>query len=87
MCQAIGNPPGRCTKADADEGSGVPTGIADRVKRTFGGSRLDIILFGHSHVPCNRVLDETLLLNPGRASDSYAVLTVDETVQAEIATV
>lgn len=65
-------------------GSGAPTGIADRVKRMFEGGTLDIIVFGHSHTPCNRMLGGTLMLNPGRASDSYAVLTIEKTVQAEI---
>lgn len=65
-------------------GSGAPTGIADRVKRMFEGKTMDIILFGHSHTPCNRMLGDTLMLNPGRASNSYAVLTIDKTVQVEI---
>lgn len=65
-------------------GSGAPIGIANRVKQIFEERHLDIILFGHSHESCNRLLGETLMLNPGRASNSYAVLTINETVQAEV---
>ncbi len=51
----------------------------------------DVIVFGHSHQPYNRVHRGVLLLNPGSATDrrrephcSVALLTLGETAQAEI---
>ena len=63
-------------------GWGPPWGIADRVRRLFAGA--DIIIFGHSHVPWNEFVEETLLLNPGSGRHSYALLTIDEKVRAEL---
>jgi len=63
-------------------GWGAPWGIADRVKGMFGD--VDIIVFGHSHQPCNQYIGGSLLFNPGRASDSFGLLTIDDEVRAEI---
>ena len=63
-------------------GWGAPWGIADRVKEMFGD--VDIIIFGHSHQTCNQHIGGSLLFNPGRASDSFGLLTIDDEVRAEI---
>ncbi len=63
-------------------GWGAPWGIADRVREMFGD--VDIIVFGHSHQPCNEYIGGSLLFNPGRASDSFGLLTIDDEVTAEI---
>ncbi len=63
-------------------GWGVPWGLAERVQKTFPGA--DIIIFGHSHEPTNRLIGDTLLFNPGRARDSFGVITIGDTVQADI---
>jgi len=63
-------------------GSGGPWGIANRVRELF--SSPDIIIFGHSHEPYNHYLKESLLFNPGRARDSYGLLTIDDEIKAEI---
>jgi putative phosphoesterase len=63
-------------------GWGAPWGIADRVREKF--SDVDIIIFGHSHQTCNQYIGGSLLFNPGRASDSFGLLTIDDEVRAEI---
>lgn len=63
-------------------GSGGPWGIAERVRELFDGA--DVIIFGHSHEPCNQYLRGTLLFNPGQARSSFGLLTIDGDIKAEI---
>jgi putative phosphoesterase len=63
-------------------GTGGPRGIAERVRKLFPDAH--IIIFGHSHEPCNRYLHGTLLFNPGPARNSFGLITIDGGVKAEI---
>jgi len=63
-------------------GSGGHWGIADRMREMFDD--VDIIIYGHSHEPCNRYIGETLLFNPGRGRDSFGLITIDDEIRAEI---
>lgn len=63
-------------------GSGGPWMIAQRVKKLFKG--VDAIVFGHSHEALNDVIDGTLLFNPGKASQSYGILEVGESIKGRI---
>jgi len=63
-------------------GWGSPYGIEDRVAKLF--SDVDIIIFGHSHQPVNRVIQGTLFFNPGQARNSFGILTIGEGVEGEI---
>lgn len=63
-------------------GSGGPWGISDRVRQMF--SDVDVIIYGHSHQACNQYIRGSLLFNPGRARDSFGLLTIDEEIKAEI---
>ncbi len=63
-------------------GSGEPLGIASRIRELF--SDVDLIIYGHSHVPYNQYLQGSLLFNPGRAMESFGLLTIDEKIKAEI---
>lgn len=63
-------------------GSGAPLGIAERVKKQF--TEVDIIIFGHSHEPCNRDIQGVLLFNPGQARNSFGLLTIDDGIKARI---
>ncbi|MFP4640810.1 MAG: metallophosphoesterase family protein [Dehalococcoidia bacterium] len=63
-------------------GSGGPYDLHERVRQMFDD--VDIIIFGHSHMPFNEVLDGCLLFNPGRAMKSYGILTIEEEVKSEI---
>jgi len=72
-------------------GSGPAGHIMDRVKKAFT-EKLDIIIFGHSHVPCNEVQDGTLYFNPGSATDristkycSFGIIEItDGNIRSEI---
>lgn len=65
-------------------GSGSPFRLGERVYREFE-ERCDVLIFGHSHVPYNRKIKDTLLFNPGSLSGNmmppfaatYGVLTID----------
>ena len=63
-------------------GSGAPWGITNRVRDAFHDA--DIIIFGHSHQACNRLLRGSLLFNPGRARDSFGILEIGDEIKAEI---
>jgi putative phosphoesterase len=63
-------------------GTGGPIGITERVLNLFAD--VDVIIFGHSHEPCNRFIRGTLLLNPGQARTSFGLLYVDDRIRAEI---
>jgi len=67
-------------------GSGAPMGIAMRVRQMFPEDP-DLIIFGHSHVPFNEIVNETHMVNPGPASRSYAVITINDGIHAKIVTV
>jgi putative phosphoesterase len=63
-------------------GWGAPGGIDDRVGGMF--KDVDIIIYGHSHHPQNELKRGVLFFNPGRARDSFGVLTIAEEVSGEI---
>jgi uncharacterized protein len=63
-------------------GWGAPWGIEDRVRRMF--ERLDVIVYGHSHVPHSKVIDGTLFFNPGRGQKCYGLLTINDRIETEI---
>ncbi len=63
-------------------GSGGPLGITERVQALF--TDVDVIIFGHSHEPCNRYLRGTLLFNPGQARSSFGLITIDDRIKAGI---
>ena len=63
-------------------GSGGPWGIAERVRLLFG--EVDVIIFGHSHLSFNEYIRGTLMFNPGRARDSFGIVTVEKEIKAEI---
>ena len=69
-------------KVGLTHGSGVPWGLAGRVKEMFPDA--DIIIFGHSHEPTKQFIGGTLLFNPGRARNSFGLLTIGEEIKAEI---
>ncbi len=63
-------------------GSGGPWGIAERVRPLFGD--IDIIILGQSHLTFNEYIRGTLMFNPGRARDSYGIVTIEKEIKAEI---
>jgi putative phosphoesterase len=66
-----------------DEGFGANT--PERARRSFGRDEVDVVLFGHSHMPLVRRLDDgRWLVNPGSPTDkrsqsrySFALIDID----------
>jgi len=71
-------------KIGITHGSGSPWGIEERVREVFKSDRIDILIYGHSHKSQNKVIGDILFLNPGKATDSFGILTIDEDVKVEI---
>lgn len=69
-------------KIGLTHGSGGPWGIAERMRDLFHDE--DIIIFGHSHVSYHQHLRGSLMFNPGRARDSFGLLTIGDEVKAEV---
>jgi len=65
-------------------GSGSPWRIEQRIRKMFESDRLDVIVYGHSHRAQNKVIDGILFFNPGKATDSFGILTVDGGAKGEI---
>ena len=65
-------------------GSGSPRGIEERVRKMFESDRIDIIVYGHSHQSQNKVINDIFFFNPGKASDSFGILTIDGEAKGEI---
>lgn len=57
------------TKIGLIHGYGAPSSVFRNVKNEFAGENVDMIVFGHSHQPCNRVIDGVLMFNPGSPTD------------------
>jgi len=69
-------------KIGITHGWGSPWRIEHRVRKLF--DQVDIIIYGHSHQSQNRVIDNTLFFNPGKAANSFGILTIEEDVRGEI---
>jgi putative phosphoesterase len=65
-------------------GSGSPWGIEERVRKVFESDRIDILVYGHSHQSQNKVIKDILFLNPGKATDSFGILTIGAGIKGEI---
>jgi putative phosphoesterase len=63
-------------------GWGAPDGIDERVGGMF--EDVDIIIYGHSHYPQNELKRGVLFFNPGRAKNSFGILTIGREVSGEI---
>jgi hypothetical protein len=72
-------------------GAGHPDHLLDCVKQEFKNKKVDVIVFGHSHIPMNEKIDGILFFNPGSATDtvfapyrSYGVLETGDTIKGRI---
>lgn len=78
-------------------GWGPSEGLANKVRQEFDGAEgpVDIIIFGHSHRPCDEIIRGVRMLNPGALSGnlssdsgSWGILTIcDGSAQWEIVAV
>lgn len=71
-----------------DRGKGRTT--PERARNAFSDEAVDLIVFGHSHIPYDAILDGVSLFNPGSPTDkrrqpqfSYGILTIDEQMHLE----
>lgn len=65
-------------------GEGSPKTVLNSVKDKFKGKGVDILIFGHSHVPLNEKQNGILYFNPGSPNDlitapycSYGIIEID----------
>jgi putative phosphoesterase len=65
-------------------GSGSPWGIEERVRKMFESDQIEIIVYGHSHQSQNTVINNILFFNPGKAIESFGILTIDGEAKGEI---
>ena len=65
-------------------GGGAPWGIEKRLRNAFAQDRVDVIIYGHSHESQNKVTDGILFFNPGKASNSFGIITIEEDIEGEI---
>jgi putative phosphoesterase len=65
-------------------GSGGPWGIEERIRKMFESDQIDIVVYGHSHRSQNKVINDILFFNPGKATDSFGILTINGGAQGEI---
>ncbi len=50
-------------------GHGTPRPALDNAMREFKSSKVDVVIFGHSHEPYNEVINNVLYFNPGSPND------------------
>src|SRR5699024_6621785 len=72
-------------------GHGEKKTTEKRVREAFADDEVDIIIFGHSHVPMLRYINQTMLLNPGSPTYkrklpyySFAILELGEEIHTEL---
>lgn len=65
-------------------GWGAPWGIEERVRKVFESDPNDVIVYGHSHRPQNKVIKSILFFNPGEAVDSFGIITINGDAKGEI---
>jgi putative phosphoesterase len=72
-------------------GDGFRKTTERRAFETFSNQNVDVIIFGHSHIPLKRHQEGVLLFNPGSPTDkrrqsqySYGILELKETMTSEL---
>jgi putative phosphoesterase len=67
-------------------GRGAPSSLLDYVKKEFLAdlNKLDIIIFGHTHYPCDKIIGGKAYFNPGSPTDttyapyrSYGIMEIE----------
>lgn len=72
-------------------GEGIRSTTLQRAKQTFKNEKLDIVIFGHSHMPYKQVENNILYFNPGSPTDrrrspkfSFGEIALGKTIKSEI---
>jgi putative phosphoesterase len=66
-------------------GFGPPRKVVDSAQEVFKNDKVDVVVFGHSHIPYMQKIDGVLYFNPGSPTDhvcapylSYGIIEVDK---------
>ena len=77
-------------KVGVTHGFGRAESVFDNVKKEFDAS-YHLVIFGHSHSPCEEKIGKTLYFNPGSPTDtifapynSYGIIDIDTTITTRI---
>lgn len=72
-------------------GYGHPNKLIEIVEDKFKNDSVDVIIFGHSHVPLNEKKEGILYFNPGSLTDkifspynSYGIIEINDQIEAKI---
>lgn len=72
-------------------GYGAPDKLIDILTHIFKDESVDLIIFGHSHVPINEKRGKILFFNPGSPTDkifspynSFGIIEIDDKIEARI---
>ncbi|MFA5145203.1 MAG: metallophosphoesterase family protein [Candidatus Omnitrophota bacterium] len=72
-------------------GYGAPNKLADLMASIFKDDNVNLIIFGHSHIPLNEKKGGVLFFNPGSPTDkvfsqynSYGIIEINDTIEAKI---
>jgi uncharacterized protein len=70
--------------------SGKRKTTPDRAIEAFQNDHVDLIIFGHSHIPIKKQVENTLLFNPGSPTDkrfqrqfSYGIIELGQSITAD----
>jgi uncharacterized protein len=68
-----------------------PLGFQYGLFQRFNGTKLDAILFGHTHIAVSKIIDGTLFFNPGSAAGrfpadqkSFGILDIDSEISSHV---
>ncbi|ABR30633.1 phosphodiesterase [Thermosipho melanesiensis] len=64
-------------------GSGSHVGIPERIVNWFSED-VNVVLFGHSHVPEDRFFHGKRFINPGTAMETYGIIDIGDTLKFEV---
>ncbi|MCU0665872.1 MAG: metallophosphoesterase [Candidatus Omnitrophica bacterium] len=66
-------------------GAGHPNQMIKYISSQFKPGEVDVVVFGHSHIPFNEKIGKTIYFNPGSATDqifspynSYGIIELDD---------
>lgn len=72
-------------------GWGPPIGLMQRVGKEFYNAKVDIIIYGHSHVPKNERQNGIIFFNPGSPTDKiftrenyYGIIELNDEIKIEL---
>jgi hypothetical protein len=72
-------------------GRGAPSNLIQTVKEVFNNEKIDCIVYGHSHSPCNEIYQDILFFNSGSPTDkiytpynSYGILEISKKIEGRI---